>query len=40
MVGLGMLGTGALLLVTWWIGLRHFLDVRNGETWGREPPRV
>ena len=28
-VGLGMLGAGALLLVTTWIGLRHFLDVRN-----------
>jgi hypothetical protein len=40
MVGLGMLGTGALLLVTTWIGLRHFLDVRNGETWGREWEKV
>jgi hypothetical protein len=40
MVGLGMLGTSALLLVTTWIGLRHFLDVRNGETWGREWEKV
>jgi hypothetical protein len=39
-VGLGMLGTGALILVRTWIGLRHFLDVRNGETWGREWEKV
>jgi len=40
MVGLGTAGTGALLLVTTWIGLRHQLDVRNGAAWAREWEKV
>jgi hypothetical protein len=40
MVGLGMAGTGAVLLVTMWIGLRYLLDVRNGAAWAREWQKV